>query len=89
VRGIESDETKKHILELSDCSSFGQYSIDILITDLKTGSNIDEVVQMGRNIFYLLEPNSLIGRLVVGHGDLKYDNTTILSSRTRERFNRL
>ena len=82
VRSVDSDELKKHILEWGDYSRFGKCFIDILVTELKTEGNIEEVAQIGRAIFDLLEPNSFMGRLVVGHGDLKYDNTMIRSSST-------
>ena len=82
VRSIDSDELKKHILEWGDYSRLGKCFIDILVTELKTEGNIEEVAQICRDIFDLLEPNSLMGRLVVGHGDLKYDNTMIRSSST-------
>ena len=85
VRTIGDEELRNHILELGSYSSFGKCFLDILVTESLTEGKVKEVKEIGSALFALLEQGSLMARLVVGHGDLKYDNTIIRSSSDDER----
>ena len=52
------------------------------MTAVRTETSVAGVAAIGQRIFRLLEPDTLMGRLVVGHGDLKYDNTMIRETST-------
>ena len=82
VESVENETTKQRIVELGSYQRFGRSFIDILVTEHLTEGDVEGVAQLGKAIFGLLDPKSLMGRLVVGHGDLKYDNTMIRSTST-------
>lgn len=82
IDSVENETTKQRIVELGSYQRFGRSFIDILVTEHLTEGDVEGVAQLGEAIFGLLDPNSLMGRLVVGHGDLKYDNTMIRSAST-------
>lgn len=84
VARIDSATDRAEILQLGRYDTYGKYFIDTLVTALKTEGGVAVVAEIGQRIFGLLEPNTLMGRLVVGHGDLKYDNTMIRSSSNAE-----
>ena len=74
----------KFILKLGDYSRFGKCFLDTPVTESQTEGNVGEIAEIGCALFDLLEQDSLMARLVVGHGDLKYDNTVIRSSSTND-----
>ena len=77
---IKNKALKQHIVQEGNYRRYGRSFIDILVTEHLTEGDVEGVAKLGKAIFGLLDPDSLMGRLVVGHGDLKYDNTMIRSS---------
>ena len=84
VKTIDDPSERAEILKLGRYDTYGKYFMDTLVTALKTDGCMNDVAEIGQRIFELLEPNTLMGRLVVGHGDLKYDNTMIRETSTRQ-----
>ena len=84
VRSIGDMELRDRILRLGDYSRYGKCFLDTLVTEVTTKGNLEEVAGIGRTLFGLLEQDSVMARLVIGHGDLKYDNTIIRGSSTNE-----
>ncbi len=84
VQSVASADDRREILALGRYDTYGKFFVDTLVTALRTEGSFDDVARIGERLFRLLEPDSLMGRLVIGHGDLKYDNTIIRETSTAD-----
>lgn len=84
LQSIDSPTERRKIAALGNYAAYGKYFIDTLVTARLTEGSAAGVAEIGTRVFKLLEPDTLMGRLVVGHGDLKYGNTMIRNTSTAD-----
>ena len=70
------------LLRIANYARNGKGLLDTLVCAVMTEGTAEGVEGVGERLYALLQPDSLMGRLVVGHGDLKVANVMVRESST-------